>query len=63
MFTAESCCRDETMLTFETMLTDPLIRMVMASDGVTVSDMVEVLTVARRSLARREIATTRALTV
>lgn len=59
------CCGSpedsDRLLTFETMLTDPLIRMVMDSDGVSLSDMVDVLAAAREALAQREMATYRAL--
>jgi hypothetical protein len=41
-------------LTFESMLTDPLIRAVMDSDGVTVDDLVAVLEAAQRAIAARE---------
>ena len=47
-------CSDRA-LSFESMLTDPLIRLVKDSDGVTVSDMVDVLTTAREALVQREI--------
>ncbi len=62
MFTAEprNCC-DNRALTFESMLTDPLIRLVMASDGVTMSEMVEVMSVAREAMVKRERAAYRAV--
>ena len=41
-------------LTFETLLSDPLIRAVMASDGVTARDLIEALEVARGSVEARE---------
>jgi hypothetical protein len=41
-------------LTFETMLTDPLIRLVMESDGVSVAEMRAVLQAAGDAVARRE---------
>lgn len=41
-------------LTFETFLTDPLIRLVMESDGVSVAEMVAVLESAGHAVARRE---------
>jgi hypothetical protein len=41
-------------LTFESMLTDPLIRAVMDSDGVTVDDLVAVLEAAQRAVEARE---------
>ena len=48
-------CQDESRaLTFETMLSDPLIRLVMASDGVSLAELVEVLEVAREAVAARE---------
>ena len=40
-------------LTFETFLTDPLIRLVMDSDGVTVAEMRAVLETAGHAVARR----------
>ena len=48
------CRGDRRALTFETMLSDPLIRLVMASDGVSVSELVTVLEVARAAVAARE---------
>jgi len=50
-------------LSFESMLTDPLIRLVMDSDGVTVSDMIGVLTTAREALIQREIRAYEALVI
>jgi len=50
------CQDDQRALTFETMLSDPLILMMMASDGVSFSELVEVLEVARAALAAREAA-------
>ena len=41
-------------LSFETMLTDPLIRMMMAADGVTLAELVSVLEVARSAQVARE---------
>jgi hypothetical protein len=41
-------------LTFETLLTDPLIRLVMESDGVSVAEMTAVLEAARAALTRSE---------
>jgi hypothetical protein len=41
-------------LTFEALLTDPLTRLVMDADGVTVADLVAVMRVAREAVARRE---------
>lgn len=48
------CNSHEPVLTFETMLHDPLIRMVMDSDGVSVADLLNVLETARKAVARRE---------
>ena len=45
----------QSALSFETMLTDPLIRLMMDSDGVSVEDMVNVLTGARDALVQREM--------
>lgn len=54
-------CRDAGQaLTFETLLTDPLVRLMMAADGVTAQDLVTPLLAARDALAARELA---ALTV
>jgi hypothetical protein len=50
-------------LTFESMLTDPLIRAVMDSDGVTVDDLVAVLEAAQRAIAAREQDGPRIITV
>ena len=50
------CQHDASALTFETMLSDPLIRLMMASDGVSVAELVEVLEVAREAVAAREAA-------
>ncbi len=41
-------------LTFETFLTDPLIRLVMESDGVSVAEMTAVLQAAGEAKERRE---------
>ena len=41
-------------LTFETILTDPLIRLVMDSDGVSVDEFVAVLLAAGHAVARRD---------
>lgn len=41
-------------LTYENFLTDPLIRLVMASDGITVAEMAAVLKAAREAVERRE---------
>ena len=40
-------------LTFETLLTDPLIRLVMESDGVSVAEVAAVLESAGHAVARR----------
>ncbi len=42
-------------LSFETLLTDPMTRMVMESDGVSLAELVSVLERARDAVARREI--------
>ncbi len=48
-------CQDEQRaLTFETILTDPLIRLMMASDGVSLAELVGMLEVAREAVAARE---------
>jgi hypothetical protein len=41
-------------LTFETFLTDPLIRLVMDSDGVSPAEMAAVLEAAGQAMERRE---------
>jgi len=41
-------------LTFETLLTDPLIRLVMESDRISVAEMAAVLEAASHAVARRE---------
>lgn len=48
------CQHDHRALTFETMLSDPLIRLMMESDGVSLAELVEVLEVARAAVAARE---------
>jgi hypothetical protein len=48
------CKFDLRPLTFETMLSDPLIRLVMDSDGVTVPELVAVMEVAREAVVARE---------
>jgi hypothetical protein len=45
---------DARPLTFESMLSDPLIRLVMDSDGVTIDELVEVLEIARAAIVARE---------
>jgi hypothetical protein len=48
-------CRDsERPLTFETMLTDPMVRLMMDADGVSVHDLVATLAAAREAIAARE---------
>jgi hypothetical protein len=41
-------------LTFENFLTDPLIRLVMESDGVSVAEMAAVLDAARDAVSQRQ---------
>ena len=48
------CQDDRNALTFETLLSDPLIRLMMESDGVSLAELVEVLEVAREAVAARE---------
>ncbi len=48
------CHDDRGALTFETMLSDPLIRLMMASDGVSMAELVTVMEVARAAVAARE---------
>lgn len=43
-------------LTFETLMTDPLTRLVMQSDGVTFDQLATVLTDARSAIRAREVA-------
>lgn len=47
---AESCPG----LTYETLVTDPLIRLVMESDGVSLEELVAVLEAAGEAVARRQ---------
>jgi hypothetical protein len=48
-------CHDHGLpLTFETMLSDPLIHMVMASDGVSMPELIAVLEAAREAVVARE---------
>ena len=55
------CCDgDLRALTFETMLSDPLIRLVMASDGVSLPELIAVLEVAREAVELREASAARA---
>lgn len=42
------------VLTFESMLTDPLTRLVMDSDGVTSADLLAVMEVVRKAVVARE---------
>ncbi len=48
------CSDDIRALSFETFISDPLIRLVMDSDRVTPTEMVAVLEVARAAVAARE---------
>ncbi len=53
-------CKDEAKtLTFETLLSDPLARMLMASDGVTPAELKAVLEKASAAIAAREVAAIR----
>ncbi len=45
---------DARPLTFETLLTDPLIRLVMQADGVTLAELLAVMDVAHQAVAARE---------
>jgi hypothetical protein len=54
------CEDDLRALNFETMLSDPLIRMVMASDGVSLPELIAVLEVAREAVELREASAARA---
>ena len=47
-------CHDDRPLTFETLLTDKLTRLVMESDGVSTEELVAVLTAARNRVAAPE---------
>jgi hypothetical protein len=59
-----ACKFDLRPLTFETMLSDPLIRLVMDSDGVTVNELVAVMEVAREAVVAREtVAISKAMTL
>jgi hypothetical protein len=42
-------------LTFESMLSDPLIRMVMASDGIALETFVEIMETAREAVLARQL--------
>ena len=52
-----TCCdhevRSVSSLSFETLLTDPMTRMVMESDGVSIQDLIHVLERARDAIALR----------
>lgn len=41
-------------LTFETLLTDPMTRMLMHADGVTLEELVSVMAIARDAVVARE---------
>lgn len=48
-------CQDSVRpLSFETMLTDPLTRLLMAADGVTLEELVDVMETARDAVVARE---------
>ncbi len=47
-------CNSGAALTFESLLSDPLTRLMMDADGVTVDDFVAVMQVARDAMAARE---------
>ena len=47
-------CNDAALLTFESLLSDPLTRLVMEADGVTVDEFVAAMQVARDAMAARE---------
>ncbi len=55
MCTADQGCSHEA-LTFETLMTDPLTRLVMKSDGVSFDQLATVLTDARSAIRARECA-------
>lgn len=48
------CVQCNANLTFESFLVDPLIRLVMESDGISVAEMAAVLEAAGHAVARRE---------
>jgi hypothetical protein len=58
-----TCHDDRRALNFETMLTDPLIQMVMESDGVSLPELIAVLEVAREAVVAREALATQAALV
>lgn len=47
-------CESHRTLSFETLLTDPLIRLVMDSDGVSVAELAAVLESAGHAVAQRK---------
>lgn len=48
-------CQDDVQpLSFETLLSDPLTRMLMAADGVTLAELVGVMETARDAVVARE---------
>jgi hypothetical protein len=51
---AHSAC-DTTPLTFETMLTDPMIRLMMDSDGVSTAELAQLLHQARIHMVQHEM--------
>jgi hypothetical protein len=53
------CARSDNMVGFSDLLQDPLIRLVMRSDGVTRQDMIVLMAQLRHILAAREEATWR----
>jgi hypothetical protein len=55
MCQSTACADAARPLTFETMLTDPMIRLVMVSDGVAVSELLAAMEVARTGLVAREL--------
>ena len=54
------CYEDLEALSFETLITDPLTRLVMESDGVTTVEMVAILELVGAAVIRREHAAQRA---
>ncbi len=48
------CSSDPGALSFEALLTDPMTRLVMDSDGVSLSDLIAVLETARAAIDRHE---------
>jgi hypothetical protein len=45
-------CAEDRSLSFETLLTDPMTRLVMESDGVSLTDLITVLMTARAAVDR-----------